>query len=71
MKQLRKRQNTTTTDKNPNWPEANQLAVAGMLNQGLPGTNSTSGQPVVRAALEPVISGSQGSALTTGPHYLV
>ena len=51
-----------TTVKNPNWPEANQLAIyktstAEKLNKGLPGTNSTSGQNV---ELEPRIPGFQG-----------
>ena len=45
----KQRNRTTTIVNNPNWPEANQLAIYKCswelkLNQGLPGTNSTSGQ---------------------------
>ena len=32
--------------KNPNWPEANQLAIYEDLNSGLPWTNPVSGQGV-------------------------
>ena len=58
----KKRQNrTTTTVKNPNWPEANQLAILQVrLGSSTRDNYQDQIQRVVRAGLEPGISGSQG-----------
>ena len=57
MKQSTKQQNTTTTTvKNPNWPEANQFAIYKCSREVEPGTTRNK----FRAGLEPGISGSQG-----------
>ena len=58
--QSTKQQNTTTTVKNPNWPEANQLAHLQVQLGSQTRDYLEQIQRVVRAGLAPEISGSQG-----------
>ena len=66
-----KRQNrTTTTVKNPNWPEANQLAIYKCGWEVEPGTTRIKFNEWSERVLNPGSPDLKASALTTGPHCL-
>ena len=71
MKQSTKQQNTTTTTvKNPNWPEANQLAIYKCSWDFEPGTTRNKFIEWSERVLNPGSPDLKASALTTGPHCL-
>ena len=66
-----KRQNrTTTTVKNPNWLEANQLAIYKCGWEVEPGTTRIKFNEWLERVLNQGSSDLKASALTTGPHCL-
>ena len=65
-----KRQNTTTTVKNPNWPEANQLAFYECGWEIEPGDHQEQIQRVVRRVLNPGTPELKTRVLTTRLHCL-
>ena len=70
-KQSTKQQNTTTTTvKNPNWPEANQLAIYKCSWEVEPGTTRNKFTEWSERVLNPGSPDLKASALTTGPHCL-
>ena len=72
MKQSTKQQNTTTTTvKNPNWPEANQLAIYKCSWEVEPGTTRNKFSEWSEQVLNPGSPDLKASALTTGPHCLL
>ena len=72
MKQSTKQQNTTTTAvKNPNWPEANQLAIYKCTWEVEPGTTRNKFIEWSERVLNPESPDLKASALTTGPHCSV
>ena len=72
MKQSTKQQNTTTTTvKNPNWPEANQLAIYKCSWEVEPGTTRNKFNEWSERVLDPGSPDRKASALTTGPHCLL
>ena len=72
MKQSTKQQNTTTTTvKNPNWPEANQLAIYKCSWEVAPGTTRNKFSEWSELVLNPGSPDLKASALTTGPHCLL
>ena len=68
--QSTKRQNTTTTVKNPNWPEANQLAIYKCSREVEPGTTRNKFNEWSERVLNLGSPDLKASALTTGPHCL-
>ena len=68
-----KRQNRTktTTVKNPNWPEANQLAIYKCSWEVEPGTTKNKFNQWSELVLNPESPDLKASALTTGPHCLL
>ena len=68
-----KRQNrtTTTTVKNPNWPEANQLAIYKCSWEVEPGSTWIKFNEWLERFLNPGSPDLKASALTTGPHCKV
>ena len=71
MKQPTKQQNTTTTTvKNPNWPEANQLAIYKCSWEVEPGTTRNKFNEWSERVLNPGSPDLKASALTTGPRCL-
>ena len=71
MKQSTKQQNTTTTTvKNPNWPEANQSAIYKCSWEVEPGTTRNKFSEWSERVLNPGSPDLKASALTTGPHCL-
>ena len=72
MKQSTKQQNTTTTTvKNPNWPETNQLAIYKCSWEVEPGTTRNKFIEWSERVLNPESPDLKASALTTGPHCLL
>ena len=70
MKQSTKQQNTTsTTVKNPNWPEANQLAIYKCSWEVEPGTTRIKFNKWSERVLNPGSPDLKASALTTRPHW--
>ena len=61
---------TTTTVKNPNWPEANQLAIYKCSWEVEPGTTRIKFNECSERVLNPGSPDLKASALTTGPHCL-
>ena len=71
MKPTTKQQNTTTTTvKNSNWPEANQLAIYKCSWEVEPGTTRNKFNEWSERLLNPGSLDLKASALTTGPHCL-
>ena len=68
--QLTKRRNRTTTVKNSNWPEANQLAIYKCSWEVEPGTTRNKFNEWSERVLSPGYPDLMASALTTGPHCL-
>ena len=67
-----KQQNTTTTTvKNPNWPEANQLAIYKCGWEVEPGTTRIKFNEWSERVLNPGSLDLKASSLTTGPHCLL
>ena len=72
MKQSTKQQNTTTTTvKNPNWPEANQLTIYKCSWEVEPGTTRNKFSEWSERVLNPGSPDLKASTLTTGPHCLL
>ena len=63
--------NETTTVKNPNWPEANQLAIYKCSWEVEPGTTRNKFNEWSERVLNPGSPDLKASALTTGPHCLL
>ena len=61
----------TTTVKNPNWPEANQLAIDKCSWEVEPGTTRIQFNEWSERVLNPGSPDLKASALTTGPHWLL
>ena len=68
-----KQQNTTTTTtfKNPNWPEANQLAIYKCSWEVEPGTTRNKFSEGSERVFNPGSPDLKASTLTTGPHCLL
>ena len=62
--------NETTTVKNPNWPEANQLAIYKCSWEVEPGTIRNKFNEWLERVLNPGSPDFKASALTTEPHCL-
>ena len=66
----KRRNRTTTTVKNPNWPEANQLAIYKCSWEVEPGTTRIKFNEWSERVLNPGSPDLKASVLTTGPHCL-
>ena len=67
----RRNRTTTTTVKNPNWPEANQLAIYKCSWEVEPGSTTIKFNEWSERVLNPGFPDLKASALTTGPQCLL
>ena len=67
----KRRNETTTAVKNPNWPEANQLAIYKCSWEVEPGTTRIKFNKWSEQVLNPGSPDLKASTLTTGPHCLL